>query len=113
MLETNRGAIPSQIVPNRFPALQSLRVFATVARAGSFTRASEELFLTQSAVTYQIRSLEDYLGTSLFHRHGRGVELTEAGEAILEDVLRGLNLIGKSLGDLKARHRTTCHQGPN
>ena len=57
-----------------------LRVFHAVAEAGSFTRAGETLNLSQSAVSRQIGSLEDSLEVVLFHRHARGLNLTEAGE---------------------------------
>ncbi|MBF0249671.1 MAG: LysR family transcriptional regulator [Alphaproteobacteria bacterium] len=57
-----------------------LRVFHAVAEAGSFTQAGERLNLSQSAVSRQIGALEDSLGVSLFHRHARGLLLTEQGE---------------------------------
>jgi len=64
-----------------------LRNFVTVADAGSFSRAALRLNLTQPALSRQIRSLEDELGTRLFYRHGRGVSLTEAGRK-LRDVAK-------------------------
>ncbi|SEO65478.1 LysR family transcriptional regulator [Aquisalimonas asiatica] len=84
-------------LPARLPNMQALRAFEAAARSGSFTRAAEELYLTQSAVTYQIRNLEDYLGTSLFQRLHRGIRLTNAGRAVYNDISRGLALIGESL----------------
>lgn len=59
-----------------------LRVFHAVAEAGSFTHAGESLNLSQSAVSRQISSLEDSLSVSLFHRHARGLILTEQGEIL-------------------------------
>ncbi|MEM1398235.1 MAG: LysR family transcriptional regulator [Pseudomonadota bacterium] len=59
-----------------------LRVFNVVAEAGSFTHASERLNLSQSAVSRQISALEDDLSMSLFHRHARGLILTEQGETL-------------------------------
>jgi DNA-binding transcriptional LysR family regulator len=59
-----------------------LRVFHAVAKAGSFTHAGEALNLSQSAVSRQISHLEDSLKTSLFHRHARGLLLTEQGELL-------------------------------
>ncbi|MBL8644026.1 MAG: LysR family transcriptional regulator, partial [Rhodospirillaceae bacterium] len=56
-----------------------LRVFHAVAQAGSFTHAAETLNLSQSAVSRQISALEESLGVSLFHRHARGLILTEQG----------------------------------
>lgn len=59
-----------------------LRVFHVVAEAGSFTHAGEQLNLSQSAVSRQISALEDNLGVALFHRHARGLILTEQGELL-------------------------------
>ena len=59
-----------------------LRVFHAVAEAGSFTHAGETLNLSQSAVSRQISALEDNLQVPLFHRHARGLILTEQGESL-------------------------------
>jgi DNA-binding transcriptional LysR family regulator len=59
-----------------------LRIFHTVAEAGSFTRAGDELDLSQSAVSRQISSLERELKIPLFHRHARGLILTEQGDIL-------------------------------
>jgi DNA-binding transcriptional LysR family regulator len=59
-----------------------LRVFHAVAEAGSFTHAGERLNLSQSAVSRQISGLEDSLRVPLFHRHARGLKLTEQGELL-------------------------------
>ncbi|RMD48435.1 MAG: LysR family transcriptional regulator [Alphaproteobacteria bacterium] len=61
-----------------------LRIFHAVAEAGSLTHAGEALGLSQSAVSRQIRALEESLGTTLFHRHARGLILTEQGELLFE-----------------------------
>lgn len=63
-----------------------LRVFHTVAEAGSFTHAGELLNLSQSAVSRQISGLEESLSISLFHRHARGLILTEQGELLYRTV---------------------------
>lgn len=63
-----------------------LRVFYAVAQAGSFTRAGESLNLSQSAVSRQISALEDSLNVSLFHRHARGLILTEQGDILYQTV---------------------------
>ena len=62
--------------------LKSLPVFETVARLNSFSLAANELNVSQSAVSHQIRILENYLGESLFHRQGRNLELTKEGKAV-------------------------------
>ncbi len=59
-----------------------LRIFHAVAEAGSFTHAGHELLLSQSAVSRQISALEEDLNVSLFHRHARGLILTEQGELL-------------------------------
>jgi DNA-binding transcriptional LysR family regulator len=67
-----------------------LRIFHAVASAGSLTHAGEALHLSQSAVSRQIRALEEALNTTLFHRHARGLILTEQGE-LLHEATRQMN----------------------
>ena len=67
-----------------------LRIFHAVADAGSLTHAGDSLNLSQSAVSRQIRALEESLGTTLFHRHARGLILTEQGE-LLFDATRAMS----------------------
>src|SRR6266571_554511 len=59
-----------------------LKVFHSAAQAGSFTHAGEQLGLSQSAVSRQVSALEQELGVPLFHRHARGLILTEQGELL-------------------------------
>jgi DNA-binding transcriptional LysR family regulator len=66
-----------------------LRIFHAVAEAGSLTHAGDVLHLSQSAVSRQIRALEEQLGSTLFHRHARGLMLTEQGE-LLHDATRSM-----------------------
>jgi DNA-binding transcriptional LysR family regulator len=73
--------------------LHQLRTFESVARHRSFTRAAEELALTQPAVSVQVKALEESLGTDLFDRAGRQVTLTEAGESLIEYARRILGLL--------------------
>ncbi|PCI31722.1 MAG: LysR family transcriptional regulator [Alphaproteobacteria bacterium] len=61
-----------------------LRIFHVVASSGSFTHAGEKLFLSQSAVSRQIRGLEESLNTVLFNRHARGLSLTDEGETLFK-----------------------------
>lgn len=63
-----------------------LRIFQAAAEAGSFTHAGETLGLSQSAVSRQVSALESDLGAPLFHRHARGLILTEQGETLLKAV---------------------------
>lgn len=81
-----------------------LRVFHAVTVAGSFTKASEILHISQSAIGRQVGILENHLGTPLFRRVSRGVELTEAGETLQNAVLRvsaKLETVQATLLDLK------------
>ncbi|HYC37958.1 MAG TPA: transcriptional regulator GcvA [Usitatibacter sp.] len=72
------------------PPLDFLRGFESAARHLSFTRAGEELFLTQSAVSRQIQALEEYLGVDLFERRHKALALTEAGQAYYRVVAEAL-----------------------
>ena len=63
----------------RLPSLNALKAFEAAARHESFTEAAGELFVTHAAISRHIRDLEEWLGTPLFLRTGRGVDLTEAG----------------------------------
>lgn len=79
-----------------------LRIFHAVAEAGSFTHAGETLNLSQSAVSRQISSLEESLGVTLFHRHARGLLLTEQGELLhktARDIFGKLSMIKGQISD--------------
>jgi len=65
-------------------SIYKLSIFSTVARVGSFSKAAKKLYLTQPAVSQHIVALEKQLGTALFARKQRGVELTSAGKTLLE-----------------------------
>ncbi|WP_299969905.1 transcriptional regulator GcvA [uncultured Roseobacter sp.] len=67
---------------DRLPPLTALRAFDAAARHMSFAKAAEELSVTPAALSFQIKSLEEHLGTALFRRLNRAVELTEAGAAL-------------------------------
>ena len=69
---------------NRLPPMRSLRVFQVAARHLSFKMAAEELFLTASAVSHQVKKLESFLGLELFLRKTRALELTAPGENYFE-----------------------------
>jgi DNA-binding transcriptional LysR family regulator len=81
-----------------------LRVFHAVADAGSLTHAGEQLHLSQSAISRQIRGLEEQLQSTLFHRHARGLLLTEQGELLYEATLsmsKRLNAAAARIRDSK------------
>lgn len=84
--------------------LRQLDILEAVARCGSFSRASEDLHLTQPAVSMQIKQLEETLGLPLFEQIGRRIHLTEAGREALETcraVNRELTNLEHALGDLR------------
>ncbi|WP_029007891.1 LysR family transcriptional regulator [Azospirillum halopraeferens] len=86
--------------------LQQFRIFEAVARHRSYTRAAEELHLTQPAVHIQVRRLEETVGLPLFETVGRRIVPTRAGEATLEaaaEVLGRLKALGGTIADLKGR----------
>ncbi|CAE6733120.1 LysR substrate-binding domain-containing protein [Paraburkholderia aspalathi] len=77
----------------RLPPLQALLAFDAAARLGSFTRAAQELALTQSAISHQIQQLEEWAGVPLFRRIGRGVELTAAGLLFAQTVTSAMTTL--------------------
>ncbi|MCR6478186.1 LysR family transcriptional regulator [Variovorax sp. ZS18.2.2] len=78
----------------KLPSFKFLIGFEAAARLGNYSRAAEELFVSQSAISHQIAQLEEQLGQPLFRRKGRGVELTVAGGLLLDSV-------GKSIEQLR------------
>ncbi|MDE2440211.1 MAG: transcriptional regulator GcvA [Betaproteobacteria bacterium] len=84
-------------MPYRLPPLNALRAFEAAARHLSFKLAGEELAVTPTAISHQIRSLEDYLGFLLFHRLTRAVELTAKGRAMLPKVREGLDAFAAAI----------------
>ena len=87
----------------RLPPLRALRVFETAARHGSFTRAADELGLTQSAVSRQVSALEGWLGRPLFHRAGPQVRLNAAGARLGARLSPLLREIGAAVDEARAR----------
>jgi DNA-binding transcriptional LysR family regulator len=96
------------------PILDSrkLLAFVTLARCGSFTQTARELFLTQSAVSHAIKSLEDELECRLFDRLGRKAKLTQSGQHLLEYASRILEDMQLARADLKTIDRQVAPQFP-
>lgn len=80
--------------------LASIRVFEAAARLRSFTRAAEELGMTQAAVSWQIKALEGRLGQSLFRRLPREVQPTESGERLSRAATEAMTLLRRAVSDL-------------
>ncbi|WFU11950.1 LysR substrate-binding domain-containing protein (plasmid) [Rhizobium sp. CB3090] len=87
------------------PSASSLIIFEAAGRHQNFSRAAEELGMTQAAVSFAVRKLEDQLGIPLFHREHRSVELTDVGERFHADVTVGLSRIQKSAEDIRTKGR--------
>ena len=86
----------------KLPPLSAIRAFEAAARHKNYTRAGEELGLTQAGVSYQIKSLEQRVGTPLFVRNGRLMELTPAGDALaprIAQAFASMEAAFSSLGD--------------
>lgn len=83
------------------PPFKYLVAFEAAARLGSFSKASEELSLTQSAVSQQLLKLEELLGQNLFFRNGKGVTLTAAGELLYETVSESLSRLSAGIGRIE------------
>ncbi|SLN69186.1 LysR family transcriptional regulator [Ruegeria meonggei] len=94
------------------PPLTWFRSFEAAARRLSSTAAAEEIGLTQSAVSQQIRSLETRLGVMLFHRHARGLSLTDEGRKLLPQIETALEMLQTAalpyLTEDRARHITVA-----
>ena len=89
------------------PPLNSLRSFEAAARLGSFNKAAEELFVTSSAISHQVKTLEEYLGVSLFSREKRRIIITTAGEKYLSSIRHAFDEIDIATQRLKANPNTS------
>lgn len=105
--ETNEKNSPLEIDPiKRLPPLNALLSFEAAARNGSFYQAAEELYVTPSAISHQIKSLESFLGVQLFERKKRQIEITAAGKRYTKFIQKALREIDKGTQDLIASHDT-------
>lgn len=94
--------------------LRQLKYFVGIADTHGFSEASRQLFITQSAISQQIKALEEELGTQLFVRHPHNVVLTEAGEHLLplaRQILNGVNACYDRMADLKGLLRGELNIG--
>lgn len=91
----------------QIPPLTAVRVFEAAARHENFTRAAAELGMTQAAVSYQIRLLEERLGVPLFRRDKRRVTLTEAGRRAAGEAGRAFDILDAAFASLRAEDEAT------
>lgn len=89
--------------PRRLPPLSSLRAFEAAAAHLSFQRAAHELSVTPTAISHQVRSLEETLGQPLFRRLTRQIELTAVGERLFAAVREGLDLVEAGVRSVRTR----------
>lgn len=87
----------------RLPPLNALKAFEAAARQLSFTKAADELFVTQAAVSHQIKALEEFLGMKLFMRKNRSLLLTEEGQSYFLDVKDVFSSLTEATDKLLAR----------
>jgi LysR family transcriptional regulator, glycine cleavage system transcriptional activator len=86
---------------SRLPPLSAIRAFEAAARHGSFTKAAEELGMTQAAVSYQVKLLEDRVGMPLFLRQPRKVVLSEAGQRLAPAVAEAFQRLNAAFASLR------------
>ena len=89
---------------SHLPPLPALRAFESTARLGSVTRAAEELHLTHSAISHQLRALEDLIGVALFSRENKNMSLTPAGREYAYQIRQALSHIAQATA-------RTAHEG--
>jgi DNA-binding transcriptional LysR family regulator len=83
--------------------MDALRTLVTAQRLGSFTRAAGQIGRSQSAISQQMRKLEEQVGESLFRKQGRGLALTEAGDVVLAYARRILDLNDEAIVAVRGR----------
>ena len=109
--------IPPSMMPDyliRHATFRQLQVFEAIYRLGSFTRAAEELFLTQPTVSMQMRKLTDSMGLPLFEHVGRNVQSTEAGRVLYDacrNIFETLANLEINIADLKGLKQGRLHLG--
>ena len=91
---------------HRLPSLISLMTFEAAARTLNFTRASEELHVSQAAVSKQIRYLEEFLGLKLFERQGRRVSLSHQGKFLYNKINASLNFMADAVEEVVSVEHT-------
>lgn len=90
---------------DRLPPLTAIRYFEAAARHLSFSKAAEELHVTHSAISHQIKALEEWLGVPLFRRFNRRIALTDAGQTYMKPVREAFEWLGEASRVLKAREQ--------
>jgi len=109
---TPPGAMPDHLI--RYSTFRQFQVFEAIYRLGSFTRAAEELFLTQPTVSMQIKKLSEAIGLPLFEHVGRNVEPTETGKEVYascRSMFETLSNLEMKISDIKGLKRGRLRMG--
>ena len=88
--------------------IKHFQLVAAIARTGSVTRAGDLLNLSQSALSHQLRDIEDRLTTPLFHRVGKRMVLTTAGDAVLRAATQVLDIVGRTEDDIRKAGKSSA-----
>ncbi|SFU97444.1 LysR substrate-binding domain-containing protein [Halomonas korlensis] len=94
----------------KMPSLRAVKSFVAAARYQNFTRAAEALCVTQAAISRQVRELESFLGTPLFKRVGRAVELTTAGSIFFDAAQLSFINIAQAADRVRKEHSTSARR---
>lgn len=97
--------VPNSIAAKPKVSIRSLQIFEAVARTGSTVRAAEELSVTQSAISHQLKHLSQVLGEKLFEKSGRTLKLTERGSSLARELTQAFLNIGESLDAIIGSNR--------
>ena len=97
----------------RLPPLYALRAFEAAARHSSFTRAADELSITQSAVSRHIRTLEEHFSCRLFQRNGRNLQLTESARLLLPGIRDGFASLERACNTLRSEDDVLRMKAPS
>lgn len=104
-VQASDGQQPGSSAQKAQISLRSLQIFECVARRGSTVKAAEELGVTQSAISHQLKHLSTVLGESLFEKSGRTLKLTEKGAALARELSQAFLNIGESVNAIVGRDR--------
>lgn len=110
-MSRNHGALGQMV--RRLPPLYALRAFELAARFSSFTQAAENLFITQSAVSRHVKTLEEHFGCALFDRKGPKIFLTQAGRLLAQELQIGFRLIEQACTTTSRKEHTLRVKAPS
>jgi len=95
----------------KLPPLKSLLAFAAASRSQSFSSAAKELYITQSAISHQIKNLEEFLGQKLFYREGKALKLSTEGQLYAQKVNQSIDQLVSATQEVIGHHDNTLQFG--